>query len=384
MRFRLFRFFLAAVLISSTGWALAASVTAEHLLSGEVLFSKTIDVNTIPDPKILETDETMRAFVAEHVGGAKSAREKLRRLLNGMVDSGLLSLDYAQTETKSARQTFYDRSGNCISFTNLFVALGREAGLRVYYQTVDVPPIWYSDSDLVILNNHINALIDTNFEGRVVVDFNVAEFKGNYASHPVTDKHAAALYHNNIAMDALTEGDLEESFRYLKKAILLDPDVAGPWVNLGVFYSRQDMPRYAFAAYKRGLDLDPENRSGLTNMAHLYRSQGKDAIADRYSRKVRHYQRRNPYYHYYRARFSYENDNTDQALESVNKAIKLKNNEHQFHFLLGKINFSLGRHRQALESFVLAKELAGYESEQRKYESKIDLLANMQADNHAD
>ena len=356
----------------------AAEVSNEQLLSGSALFSKPIDVSTLADPGVLETDDTMRAFVAEHVRGAKSSREKLRRLLKGMIETGLLSLDYNQVETKTAKQTFYDRVGNCISFTNLFVALGREAGLDVSYQTVDVPPIWYTDSDLVILNNHINALINTKFEGHVVVDFNVSEFKGNYDTHPVSDRHAVALYHNNIAMEALTNEDLETSFRYLKKAIFIDPDIPGPWVNLGVLYSRNDLPDYAFAAYKMGLDLDPNNRSALTNIASLYRSLGKTGAANRYSRRIRAYQRRNPYFHYSRARHAFENDNIDEALESVTRAIKLKKNEHEFYFLMGLINHKLGNQQEALQSFVKARELAGYESTQQKYDSKIALLAGSQ------
>ncbi len=356
----------------------AAEVSSEQLLSGTAIFSEPIDVSMLPDPGILETDETMRAFVAEQVGGAKSGREKLRRLLRGMFETGLLSLDYEQVETKTAKQTFYDRVGNCISFTNLFVALGREAGLKVDFQTVDIPPLWYSESDLVILNKHINVLVTTKFDGRIAVDFNIPEFKGNYDTHIVSDDHAFSLYYNNLAMDALAAGDVEASFRYLKKAILLEPYVPGPWVNLGVIYSRHDLPDYALAAYQMGLDLDYDNRSALTNTAALYRSLGKTGLANRYARTIRHYQKRNPYFHYSRARYSFEHGNIDEALESLKRAIKLKKNEHQFYFLAGLINLRLGNQQEALESFLEARELAGYASAQEKYDSKIALLAGSQ------
>jgi tetratricopeptide (TPR) repeat protein len=366
---------LLIVLFAGAPLAAAAEISNEHLLSGTAIFSTPVDISTLVDPGILETDETMRAFVAEHVRGAKSGREKMRRLLTGMIDSGLLSLDYNQVETKTAKQTYYDRVGNCISFTNLFIALGREAGLDVVYQTVDVPPLWYSDSDLVILNKHINVLVRTKFGDRIAVDFNIPEFKGNYDSRIVSDRHAFALYHNNIAMDALTAGDIETSFRYLKKAILMDPDIAGPWINLGVLYSRQKLPDFALAAYKMGLDLDPDNRSGMTNVAALYRSLGKTGAANRYSRRIRAYQKRNPYFHYSRARYAFENDDIDEALERVTRAIKLKKSEHQFYFLMGLINYKLGHQQEALQSFVKARELAGYVSIQQKYDSKIALLA---------
>lgn len=353
----------------------AANEATEHkLLSGAALFSRPIDTTAIPDPGILDTDDEMREFVAESVGEVKSGREKLRRLLAGMIESGLLSLDYNQVETKTAKQTFYDRVGNCISFTNLFVALGREAGLDVAYQLVDIPPLWYSDSDLVILNNHINVLVNTKFDGHVAVDFNIPEFKGNYESHIVSDEHAFALYYNNIAMEFLTGGDIESSFRYLKKAILLAPDIAGPWVNLGVLYSRNGQPDLALAAYRLGLYIDPDNRSALTNTAHLYRSLGKTSAANRFNRRIRRYQNRNPYYHFYRARYAFDNGDIDEALSSLKRAIHLKDTEHQFYSLMGQINVRLGNRQEAISNFARARDEAGFLSMQQFYTQKLALL----------
>ena len=180
------------------------------LLSGEAIFGSPIDSSTVPDPGLLEVDEGMRAFVAEHVGDARTDRERLRRLLDGMVTSGLMSIDYDDSATKTALQTFHDRVGNCMSFTSLFIVLAREAGLQVTFQKVAVPPMWQADSDLIILNDHVNALVREKFEKRVIVDFNATEQKGNYETEPVSDTYAQALYFNNIAMDALREGDHEE------------------------------------------------------------------------------------------------------------------------------------------------------------------------------
>jgi hypothetical protein len=202
------------------------AVADYQLLSGEPIFGRPIETGSIPDPGMFELDDEMRAFVAANVDGSRAGRERMRRLLSAMIESGLMSLDYDDAKTKTARQTFHDRVGNCMSFTALFVALAREAGLEVMFQTVEVPPIWYADSDLVILNNHVNALVKQNFGSRVVVDFNVTELKGDYETREVSDEYALALYYNNVAMDALRKGDLEQSFRLLKKSIETYPDIA--------------------------------------------------------------------------------------------------------------------------------------------------------------
>lgn len=351
------------------------SIPEPALLSGEVLFGKTIETGSVPDPGMFELDDEMRAFVAENVDASRASRERMRRLLTAMIESGLTSLDYDDAETKTARQTFHDRVGNCMSFTALFVALAREADLEVRFQTVEVPPIWYADSDLVILNNHVNALIKQNFGSRVVVDFNVTELKGDYNTREVSDEYALALYYNNKAMDALRDDDLETSFRLLKKSIETYPDIAGNWANLGVIYSRSNEYDYAIAAYHKALDLDRKHRPSLTNLASIHRSRGNAEEAEYYARQVRRYQDQNPYYHYYHALAAYNNGDLATAEVRLERAIELKESEHKFYQLQGLIAERHGDRKMALESFEHALDLAVYSDARRMYDNKISLLS---------
>lgn len=352
----------------------AMGITEAELLSGETLFDEATALAEVVSPPVLEVDDEMHAFVEKHVGGIRSERERLRKLVNGMLESGMLHLDYDAVETKTAQETFHDRVGNCISFTNLFVALGRAAGLDVVYQTVDIPPVWYADSDLVVLNNHINAVVRHPFSSRVVVDFNIADFKGNYDSRAVSDEYAVALFQNNIAMDALRAGDYEKSFLYLRDSIATSPEIAASWVNLGVLYSRRKLPDYAIAAYQRALEVEPRNRSALANLELLYRSQGRTKLAATYARRIRQYQERNPYYHYYRALRSYENNEFRKSLSTLKHAIKLKGTEHQFHYLQGLVHNRLGDQQAALRDFVRARELTDFDSVKERYNEKIAFL----------
>ena len=353
----------------------AVTMGDEELLSGEILFGGSIETASIPDPGILELDDDMRAFVATHVDDSRAGRERMRRLLSAMIESGLMSLDYDDAMTKTARQTFHDRVGNCISFTALFVALAREANLDVTFQTVEVPPIWYADSDLVILNNHVNALVKQKFGSRVVVDFNVTELKGDYETREVSDAYALALYYNNIAMDALRKGDLEQSFRLIKKSIETYPDIPGNWSNLGVIYSRGNEDDYAIAAYMKALDLDVKHRPSLTNLASIYQARGDAERSEYYARQVRRYQDQNPYFHYYHALAAYNEGDLDTAEERLARAIDLKDTEHKFFQLQGLIAERYGDRKMALESFEQALDLAVFSDARRMYDNKISLLS---------
>ena len=353
----------------------APSMPEHALLSGEILFGTPVETASVPDPGMFVLDDDMRAFVAENVDGTRAGRERMRRLLSAMIESGLMSLDYDDAKTKTARQTFHDRVGNCMSFTALFVALAREADLDVTFQTVEVPPIWYADSDLVILNNHVNALVKQSFGSRVVVDFNVTELKGDYETREVSDEYALALYYNNVAMDALRHGNLEKSFRLLKKSIETYPDIAGNWANLGVIYSRSGQDDYAIAAYHKALDLDSSHRPSLTNLASIYQSRGENERAEYYARQVRRYQDQNPYYHYYHALAAYNSGNLEAAEERLGRALDLKDTEHKFYQLQGLIAERHGDRKTALESFEHALDLAVYSDARRIYDHKISLLS---------
>ena len=378
----LFRISSILTLLMASGCAFTAfhgpvpDISRNELLSGEAIFGHRIDTSGIADPGLLDVDDDMRAFVDEHVDARRADRDRMRRLLSSMIETGLMSLDYSDTATKTASRTFHDRVGNCISFTSLFVALGREAGLDVTFQTVEVPPMWHTDSDLVILNDHVNALVKQSFESRVVVDFNVAEMKGNYPAIEVSDEYALALYFNNVAMDALRAGNDEKAFRLLKRSIETHDKIAANWANLGVIYSRNGANDYAIRAYAAALELDKNHRQSLTNLAALYRSEGREDVANRYSRRIKRYQQQNPYYHYYSALSAYDSNDFGEALKRLEHALRLKSTDDKFYNLQGLIYEQLGDPDMALHSFTRARDLAVFSDARTAYSNKIAELSN--------
>lgn len=350
------------------------SAPRADLLSGEALFGAPVLETAARPGDILEIDAAMRDFVAVEAGDSRNPVLKLRELLAGMGESGLFSLDYASTETKTVRETFTDRTGNCLSFTMLFVALAREAGLDASYQLVKIPPVWTSDSNFVILNNHINARVRLGSAGDYEVDFNNVEAKGNYPRHAVDDAYAIALYHSNLGVQHLKAQDVRSSFVELRAAIRAYPRVAGPWINLGVLYARQGRYELAESAYLEALRVDPRNLSALTNLAGLNQTLGRPERAESYFAKVRAYQARNPYYHYSLANAAYGEQRYDDALDEIARAIRLKRDEHLFYFLRGLVHYRLGERERARSDFAEARSYAEYEDVKKRYDAKLAAL----------
>lgn len=350
---------------AATGPARPPSLDAE-LLSGRSLFGAPVTQKPIPIDDMFRLDDDMRVFVGKYTSGARSVPTRVQRLLSGMQAAGLFSMDYSIGATHTASETFHGHVGNCLSFTILFVALAREAGLDASYQMVDVPPSWSSESGFVVITNHINARIDARGLSSYVVDFNEEDVRTGYPTHHVTERYVAALFYNNKGAEALLDEDYLSSFVNFRAALETFPGLAGAWVNLGIVYARQGGYAQAEAAYRKALDVDADNPTAMTNLVALYEKTGDEEQAELYRQRVRRHQERNPYYHYFRARKAFEEERFSDALALVDKALRLKHDE-QFYMLQGEAFDRLGETRSAQTSFARAREYAVKDTREGPY-----------------
>ena len=333
-----------------------SQISDEDLLSGKV-FDSTFAVSTpvISIDDAFALDDDMHAFVRE-INASGDASMKVIRLLAAMKQRGLFSLEYNEAVTQTVSGTFHEHRGNCLSFTMLFIALAREAGLHARYQLVDVPPQWNLDSDLVVIANHVNAVISSKSDHDLVIDFNKANFKEQYPTRKIDDAYAASLFYTNLGAEAMLKRDYPQSFTLLREAIRARPDVASPWVNIGVLYGRQGLLDYAEAAYLRALEIAPQERSALANLASVYEALGDTERAAEYRERVRHYQDINPYYHYARAQKAYREERYEDTLVELKRAIRIRDDESAFFTLQGQALTALGREDDAKKSFARATE----------------------------
>jgi Flp pilus assembly protein TadD len=357
----MYRVILCSVVVCMTAGCAATSVVHSPLAKSELLSSASLFDAPIPEPvrssDVLRLDGQMRTFVSKNVGNATDSELRLRNLLRAMHAYGLLALDYDASATQTVQQTFYDREGNCLSFTMLFVALARLAGLDADYELVDIPPSWSAGSDILVLAKHINARVATR-GGYYVIDFDSQTVRGRYRRHTISDHHALALFYNNRGAEALIAEDFPTSFANFKQAIETDARVPGAWVNLGLLYSRLGRPERAEAAYLQALALDPDEPSALTDLATFYARTGDEVRAELYRKRVHRYQQQNPYYHYFLAREAYSQQRFGDALTRLDKAIRLKSDEEQFYALQGQVYDGLGMSADAERSFDRAKKFA--------------------------
>jgi len=368
---------LSLLLSACSTIEVAPPADVEHLVSGRELFGD--DVAAAPAVDMLALDDEMRAYVEEKTGGTRHSVMKLRRLIAGMIEDGLLNLDYDPDLTHTAMETFHSRKGNCLSFSTLFVALARQAGLQAIYQVVEVPPIFATDGEVVLLNDHVNVLVREIREGTLytrdhIVDFNTADYRGDYEMTRVSDDYARALFQSNLAIESLRAGKQREAFAHLKSAIALRPDIPGLWVNLGVMYARSGHYELAVEAYNEALAQQSSNRSALADLAIAYDALGQPERAQAYRDEVNYYLARNPYYRLYLAQVAMDARRFDEALAEIDHAIRLKDNEHRFYHLRGVIHYYMNELDKAVADFEEARRLANNQEMVDRYNDKLATL----------
>ena len=340
---------LVMCLCGATGCAMApplpevSNQQLTQLLTGEALFGSPIPA--APTMDVLEVSDDMKAFV-ETIRQKKSSADRLRGLVKKMQETGFLNARYEARLTQNAASTFEAQAGNCLSYTNLFVALARSVRLDARYQRVDVPPTWDVDNNLFIRSNHINVVVRDMrqvVQGReFIMDFNYVEPEADYERWVVTDRHAEALVYANLSVNALMDGNVERAFAYQRSALEVDPKNPEHWTNLGVIYMQVGALDLAEAAFAEGLRRSWRKYSAMAGLASLYRKQGDIKAAQFYEKRVITYRNRNPFYHLAVGQSAYDHGQYTNALSSFKRAIHLRPRTGAFHFMKGMTYFQLG------------------------------------------
>jgi Flp pilus assembly protein TadD len=312
----------------------------------------------VNDVDVLAVSPAMDEFLERYILKYSSSQTRLELLTSSVTSSGVLGFDYDESRTLTAAEAFETRSGNCMGFANMMVALARRAGLKARYQEVFRRPEWSDhEDDTVLLVKHINVVIETHRD-IWVVDVSGIKIHPTARRRFIDDSYAKALYLNNIAVDSLLENDLPTAYAYMHSAIEADYQATDPWVNMGVIYGRNDQLDDAALAFNHALQIDSNEYSALSNLYEVYIAQEDFESAVELESRVERYRRNNPYYLLKLSDEALEQDHFKESISLLQRAIKKKDDDHKLHFALAKTQYLSGELAEAESSLVRARELA--------------------------
>ena len=352
----------------------SVGITPDELLAGAPLGVAEDSPAPVAEGEVLALSSEMRGFLDAHVDRKGSGNLMLHQLASAIIGADTFGVEY-DDRTRTASETFRIRRGNCLSFSNMFVAMARDVGLAVQYQEVDIPPDWTLDKDTYVLNQHVNVFVDLGPAGTRVVDFNIGDFKTSYEMRRISDARALAHYYNNIGVERMQAGDTASALSCFRRAIAHDDRGFSPaWTNLGTLYLRNGHPARAEAAYLQALKASKWDLVAMSNLARLCERLGDRERAATYQKRVIHHRNLNPYYRCELARQAYLAQRYDEAIGHLKYAIRKRPKEDQFYFLLGLSYLGKGDAPAARRWLARAEEVAATDALKRKYSSKIDTL----------
>lgn len=336
------------------------------------------DALALPAPDILELSPEMVAFVEEHTAGVHSQRARLMALYRAVRNPAGLDIRYDPFADGDAQEVFERGSANCLSFTNLMVALARAADVPAKYQWIEVRPEWTRLGERVAVRLHVNVHIKTRDTSEYMLDIDPLRSSEVAGARVMTDAEGLALHYNNLAMVSLSEEQPVTAWLQLVRGLEAAPSLSQLWVNLGAIYRHSGQDAEAERAYLHALDVDNTDRSAMNNLVVLYAQQGREAERDYWQNRMHRYRDRNPYYHASLGDLAMRESAWSEAREHYARAVGLQPVDGQLLYSLGLAEFRCGNMRAAEKNIARAIDRAVFPKERERYQIALTTLREQQ------
>lgn len=365
---QLYFFILAVTLLlpacTSTG-ALSGPERYQELWAKKVR-ERGLDPATVVNPLAITAEmvETARAVVR-----TGDPRDQLRQLQDYLFDPERFPFNYDARGTFSASEAFERREGNCVSFTSLFIALGRSLGIPL------VPGLILrgdteKEGELVVINTHMVALYYYS-EGVTLYDFAQTRKEPIEGMSILDDLWLSAIFLNNRGVEELRSGNYDTAVAHLETAVKLVPEFVGGYGNLGVARRRQGNIDAALEVYRQALTVKSRDPTILNNLASLYQSLGKHDEA-RAALQAAKLSNATPYLLVARGDLELAQGRRSRALKLYKRAQRADPDIPEPYLAIARFHLGRDRLRAARSALERALEVAPDSEEAQRLEARLD------------
>ncbi len=316
-----------------------------------------------------ELSEEVKADVDSLLSPTGDDKKKVQEIVDYIFTG--LGLQYSLLPTRDADETYVARAGNCLSFVNLFVAIGRHQRLNPFYVEVEDYQRWNYSDGVVVSRGHIVAGMTVDGELRTY-DFLPYKPKSYKKFNPIDDLTAMAHYYNNLGAEALMNDQVEVAEPYLRIANGLAPDFHKAMNNLGIVLMRTGRVAETVVLYERGLELHPDDVPLLNNLARAYQGSGRQQEAMVLLDRMEALNQTNPFIFLYRGEIALAEDDTEAALEFMRQALRTDSEIPEVHLGLAKVFIARGNLDRARHHVERALKLDATHDEARRYAAMLN------------
>lgn len=324
---------------------------------------------------LMHVSPEMHRYVEAVMRDKSGDTSRLYALIYALGSPAGLNLRYDSAATLTAEQAFAEHRVNCLSYALLFSALARDAGLRVRFNDVDIPPLWdLGNARTSLLYRHLNLEAQVGAAVYQVVDVSAGEYDPSFPQHIISDTEAEAQFYNNRAMELLLEERLAAALRYELRALQLAPSAGYLWANLASIYQHAQALRAARIAIDRALSLDSSALLAYETGAQIYDALHQKELAASLHRRAREFLEQNPYYHYQLALAALDRRDEAAAYDEIGQAIGIRPEEPRFLFLQALLLNRRGETQLAEDDMRTVMNLTRSQAQQERYRDKFARL----------
>lgn len=370
--------------------SLAGCANAPAARSGDVaaLFHDAL-FRPPPEPvdrrAIFAIDAPMQQYIADDIMPRIRHADRRTALLDALTDE--LRIDYDSHMTRTARQTFAAREGNCLSLVIMAAALAKQLGIEVTYQQVFDYDTWSRTAGFAILSQHVNLVLGVRDPGvrlyhpsqatPMIVDFLPSRQVANAVTRPVAEHTVVAMYLNNRAAEVMLGGDLDRAYWFARAALDADPGFSNAANTLGVIYIERQHAVWAEQAMRYALQRDADNVTALSNLAGLLAADGRGVEAQQLQDRLARIQRHPPFLYYDRGVEAMQAARYEEAARLFEKALSQRPYDVASHFELAKAAAHLGDMRRARKQLELARKNSTTAESRALYAAKLQHLKSL-------
>ncbi len=336
------------------------------------------------DPaSVFALSDDMRRYAAAELQATAQPRDPRRALIEALYSRGQLGLRYDAAVTRNAGEAFSARAGNCLSLVIMTAAFAKHLDLPVSYRSVLIDDQYTRHGDLYMTSGHVNLVLDrlpprsvfsVHEADSLTIDFLPPQELRGQRSEPLAERTIVAMFMNNRAAEALSQGRLDDSYAWAREAVRQDPGFAAAVNTLGVVYMRGGHLREAEAALRAVLAREPEHLSSLSNLVLLLQRAGRQTEALALGVRLAQLQPYPPFHFFDLGRQAMDVGDFGRARQLFARELRRQPDQHEVHFWAAQADLQLGDTAGATGHLREAMANSPTRDSQQVYAAKLDRL----------
>jgi tetratricopeptide (TPR) repeat protein len=290
----------------------------------------------------------------------------MRAIVRSIINRTGLSISYDWLSNKTAKEVFYEGRGNCLAYTNLYVGMAREVGLRAVYVDVTTIERISREAEVIVNNGHITGGLVYGPDV-IVIDFTRTPEREYHGFTVIDDLEAIANFYNNqgFLYGYFTEIEgpdmgfdpQEKELEMYEVALEILPTFHRARNNLGVAYKRRGDIEGAIEQYKMAIDYDPGFADAHSNLGAAYYALGRTEEAIKEFRIAAKESGSNAYFYHHLGVIQFQLKQYKDAINQFRRALSREPNLADARFFMGECYLKLGDTQRAIEEYKATLEV---------------------------